>query len=193
MNNAGYDAMALGNREYHFRRLVMRQKIGAALFPVLAANVVRARGADTTPLPVGSVAMKRLSSGLKVAFIGVTVPWVTREHWWRFIADTLVEDPVNTALSLATKIRPSVDIVIVLTHIGIDRDRELASRAGSLVDLIVGGHSHTPLVEPDVSCGTPIVQAGDHGRSIGIVKLEIENGATARLLAGELIPCEAPD
>jgi 5'-nucleotidase len=36
-----------------------------------------------------------------------------------------------------------INIVIVLTHCGLDRDREIARLAGPNIDIIVGGHSHS--------------------------------------------------
>ena len=40
MNEAGYHAMALGNREYFFRALGMMMKTAEARFPVLSANLL---------------------------------------------------------------------------------------------------------------------------------------------------------
>lgn len=36
-----------------------------------------------------------------------------------------------------------IDIIVVLTHCGIERDREIARLAGPNIDIIVGGHSHS--------------------------------------------------
>ncbi|CRK89351.1 CLUMA_CG003109, isoform A, partial [Clunio marinus] len=42
-----------------------------------------------------------------------------------------------------------VDIIIVLSHCGLDRDREIANFGGPNIDLIVGGHSHSFLWSGD--------------------------------------------
>lgn len=39
--------------------------------------------------------------------------------------------------------RQGVDIIIVLSHCGLDVDYEIAKNAGPDIDVIVGGHSHT--------------------------------------------------
>lgn len=39
-----------------------------------------------------------------------------------------------------------VDIVIVLSHCGLDVDKQLADKAGDLFDVIVGAHSHSLLL-----------------------------------------------
>lgn len=36
-----------------------------------------------------------------------------------------------------------IDIIVVLTHCGLERDREIAKMAGPNIDIIVGGHSHS--------------------------------------------------
>ena len=36
-----------------------------------------------------------------------------------------------------------VNIIVVLSHCGVDRDREIATLGGPDIDIIVGGHSHS--------------------------------------------------
>lgn len=36
-----------------------------------------------------------------------------------------------------------VKIIIVLSHCGLDLDRQIAAKGGENIDVIVGGHSHT--------------------------------------------------
>ena len=56
-------------------------------------------------------------------------------------------------------LEPQVDLVIALTHVGLEEDKALADEVEG-IDLIVGGHSHTSLVEPVRVDDTRIVQAG---------------------------------
>lgn len=42
-----------------------------------------------------------------------------------------------------------VNIIIVLTHCGLDRDREIARFGGPNIDIVVGGHSHSFLFSGD--------------------------------------------
>ncbi len=39
MSDAGYDAMTLGNREFHVADTLLRHKISKARFPILCANI----------------------------------------------------------------------------------------------------------------------------------------------------------
>jgi 5'-nucleotidase len=57
----------------------------------------------------------------------------------------------------------------LLTHIGIEADRELAEKLlpDWGVDLIIGGHTHTLMSEPEIVNGIPIVQVGTGSTQIG--------------------------
>lgn len=51
---------------------------------------------------------------------------------------------VETVRSEADKLdKKGVDIIVVLSHCGIDVDFEIAKKAGSKIDVIVGAHTHT--------------------------------------------------
>ena len=53
-------------------------------------------------------------------------------------------DEVQAVKDEAEKLKSEgVDIIVVLTHCGLDRDREIAKLAGPNIDIIVGGHSHS--------------------------------------------------
>jgi 2',3'-cyclic-nucleotide 2'-phosphodiesterase (5'-nucleotidase family) len=89
-------------------------------------------------------------------------------------------------------LRPQVNAVIALTHIGFDEDLAVAQESRGL-DLIVGGHSHTFLETLNVERDrdghdVPIVQAGYNGRTIGRIVLEVIPDQPARVLTYELIP-----
>ena len=95
------------------------------------------------------------------------------------IKDLVFEDEVETAQALAPKLRKKADIVIALTHMGIDATDETGSRRLAKmvpgIDLIVDGHSHTHLNEPLIINNTPIVQAKQWGLYLGKGIMTIEN------------------
>jgi len=69
----------------------------------------------------------------------------------------------------------NLDLVIVLSHQGDDADRALASDIEG-VDLIVGGHSQTLIVPPDVVNGVAIVQAGKNAENLGVLAISRNTG-----------------
>ena len=65
--------------------------------------------------------------------------------------------------------------IILLSHSGIRRDRQIAARYPA-VNLIIGGHSQTILTQPEKVGSTWITQVGESGFRIGVFKIWFENG-----------------
>ena len=177
MSETGYDAMTLGNREFHVADTLLRLKLSKAVFPVLSANI-RWREDKGETLSVAASWTKMLVSGLRVAVFGLTVPMVTPRMTARLVSAFVFDDPVETAKVQIARLRPGADVLIALTHIGLREDERLAAACPEL-DLIIGGHSHNKLHEPHIINGVPIVQAGWFGHYLGETTL-IWNGTAAK-------------
>jgi 5'-nucleotidase len=70
-----------------------------------------------------------------------------------------------------------VNIIIVLSHCGLDVDREIAQYGGTDIDIIVGGHTHTFLFSGPNPPGTdtpqdnyPVVETQKSGHRVLIVQ-----------------------
>ena len=85
--------------------------------------------------------------------------------------------------------------VVLITHVGIDIDRKIASLFPD-IDLIIGAHSHTKLEYPfiDPKSGTRIVQTGAYLRNLGEIEL-VFNKLTKKLefFSYNLIPVSSID
>ncbi len=187
MSDIGYDAMTLGNREFHVADALLRAKLSKARFPVLCANVGWREDQGET-LPIVAHLLKTLENGLRVAVFGLTVPMVTARMAARVVSAFVFGDAIETARAQIALLRPQADILVALTHIGVREDERLA-RACPELDLIIGGHSHVVLTAPQVVDGVPIVQGGWFGHYLGYVTLEVTGhqvtGVTGRLLSLE--------
>ncbi len=80
-------------------------------------------------------------------------------------------DPVESARYYVEAIRPQVDIIILITHEGIEKDKALCDALGSIVDIIISAsdHKEIPLFEYN---GVLIQQAGSWGDYLGKIVLE---------------------
>ncbi len=184
MSETGYDAMTLGNREFHVADALLRLKIGKAAFPILCANI-RWREDRGEELALAPHILQTTPSGLRVGVFGLTMPMVTPRMAARVVSAFLFDDPVATARRQIERLRPQVDVLVALTHIGLREDEKLA-RACPEVDLIVGGHSHVVLNRPAEVSGVPLVQGGWYGHYLGHVTLEVD-GSRVRVTSGRLI------
>lgn len=164
MSDLGYHAMTTGNREFHIWQTALETKINRARFPVLCANM-RAKndGGNIGPVQANTTLSV---GGLTVSLFGVTVPMVTERMAAKAVSAFLFDDPVAVARKQVANLRYNADILIALTHIGIGPDRNLAEQVPG-IDLIIGGHTHVVLEQPEVVNGVPIVQAGSHARYYG--------------------------
>lgn len=165
MAQAGYDAMTIGNREFHVMPAVFAAKTKGAPCPLLCANIYSK--SPGMPLPVQPSLILH-HAGLRVGLFGLLVPMVTTRMKSAFLSAYLFHPPLQTARQLVQTLRPQVDLLIALTHIGLAQDRLLAAQEPGL-DLIIGGHSHTPVSPPEVVNRVPIVQAHPFGRGFGML------------------------
>lgn len=173
MSDIGYDAMTVGNREFHFTEVGFHTKLNRARFPVLCANV-RPRGEARLPVQPSLI----LSVGtVRVGIIGLTVPMITERMLSRHVSAYVFDDPIRRGCELAEELRPQVDLLVALTHIGLGRDLKIA-QATDKIDLIIGGHSHTLLEQPLREGKTTIVQAGSHARFVGRVTVRVDGSAS---------------
>jgi 5'-nucleotidase len=177
MSELGYQAMTMGNREFHVADTLLRYKIADAGFPILCANM-RWREDRGEDLPTRPFVILE-TEGLRVGVIGVTVPMVTVRMSARVISAFLFDDPVECVKNLAAQLRPQVDVLVALTHIG-SRDDQRLARSCPELDIVIGGHSHDVLPQPVVYGDVPVVQAGAHGRYLGVLDLPVEDGRVIR-------------
>lgn len=169
LSDLGYDAMAMGNREFHFLGAGLRSKVSLARFPILSANL-RSRNGAVGPTVKASASFD--IEGCRITVFGLTVPMITKKMLASKVSPFWFEDPIATATEIVPQLRAESDILIALTHIGLQSDTELAGAVDG-IDLIVGGHTHAVLTEPRWVGRTAIVQAGWWGHYLGKVEIDL--------------------
>lgn len=188
LSRLNYTAMVLGNRETHLWKSLLAKKIRDACFPVLCTNLE----VQSPPSPVKKELILNRKE-LQIALLGLTVPMVTRKQWVHHLCDLWFEDPVKVAQETVPLLRPKVDLVILLSHLGLQKEQELA-RVTPGIDLILGGHTHTVTPEPLRVGETYIQHSGYWGRTIGLLQICFEREPERRIKikgiedAGVVIP-----
>jgi 2',3'-cyclic-nucleotide 2'-phosphodiesterase (5'-nucleotidase family) len=164
------DAFALGNHEFDYGADKLLEYVSGAGFPVICANVVNVHNGNYIVPPYIIVEKE----GVRIAVIGIMSPdfeiLISKDN----IDGLTVLDPSQTVRALFPTLKNyDPHLMIALSHMGVDEDKILAGKVPEL-DLIVGGHSHTPLFSPVIENGVRIVQAGSRGRYIGKVDLSVD-------------------
>ncbi len=161
---SGHDGAVVGNHEFDHGVDVLLGHLKSVPMPALLANV---RMPDGAPLPGtrDSIVVER--AGLRIALVGLlttSTPSITHKA----TKELLWTEPAEALTRVRSELGDSVDLVIPVTHIGVESDRELA-RAHPDLPVIIGGHSHTFLRKGVREGETLIAQAGSKASVIGRV------------------------
>ena len=168
LNELGYDALTIGNNEgITLSHDDLDELYQEAQFPVVVANLYKRDGRRPTWLQPYHII--RLTDTLKIGVIGLTV------HYSRFyeLLGWSVTDPFLALKELLNELKPQVDFIILLSHLGINEDEKIAEMFEE-VDIILGAHTHHLLPEGRVIKNALICGAGKFGEHVGIVKIEVD-------------------
>lgn len=163
-NALGLDAAAFGNHEFDFGPDILRERLAESRFPWLAANMRVQDGQP--PLPNTQGSKLYVLNGIKVGVVGlITADSANLSKPGK----TLLFDDVKTSAQKEVEELKAqgAQVLVALTHISIEQDRELA--ALGIFDLILGGHEHYMISE--VVGRTPIFKAGSDARDALHVRL----------------------
>jgi len=184
-NYMRYDGMTLGNHEFDISVANVRNLLRLCNFPVVSANLFTEDGALFTEKPY----VIFTKEDLKIGVIGVIVDDLKDYINMPQRKQVVVRPAIPIVDSLAQVIDPLTDLIIVLSHRGLDADKEMAAAIGPTVDIIIGGHSHSRLKEPVRIHGKYIVQAGSNCMNLGHIDVTVA-ADTVQQLDYELIPLE---
>lgn len=176
LNMIGLDAMAVGNHEFDKPREVLLRQMKLAEFKFLSANIV-----DSEGKPFFTPYLVKQLGDVRVAIVGFTTE-ETEILEPLYLEGLRFKNVIEVARELVPRVREESDIVIALVHLdwgtptrrNVTTTHQLAAVEG--IDVIIAGHSHTKLEKAEVVNGTILVQAWEHGKYVGRLDLEVENG-----------------
>jgi sulfur-oxidizing protein SoxB len=156
---------------------------------VFLTDVAAFNGAEAFDTATGRVfrpyVMKTLN-GRRVALIGQAFPYQPIAHPSRFVPDWTfgIRDTELQALVDAIRAREHPDVVLLLSHNGMDVDLKLASRVRG-IDVILGGHTHDAVPRPTAVTNaggrTLVSNAGSNGKFLAVLDLDVRDGAVKDL------------
>jgi sulfur-oxidizing protein SoxB len=127
--------------------------------------------------PVFASHVLREVNGVPVAIIGQAFPYTPIAHPRHFVPDWTFGIQEERLQSIARAVRTQgAQVVILLSHNGMDVDLKLASRVTG-IDAILGGHTHdgvpVAIEVPNASGKTLVTNAGSHGKFLGVLDLDV--------------------
>ena len=176
INYLAPDVVSLGNHEFDYGlpHLLFLEKM--ANFPIVNANLYIKKYNRRLMQPYKILT----KDGFQILFTGI----ITEK-----VIDSIAQDKlISSFITLEEASREvgkicnaykndDIDLTILLTHIGIDSDLELAKilHPDWGVDMIIGGHSHTIMKHPEQVNNILIAQAGTGTNQIGRFDIVVED------------------
>lgn len=176
MNSAGVDLVVFGNHEFDLGYEALQSRINESKFTWISSNIQYTPSEEgfvapfqkivngaAEPFPESHVLRVKNAAGreLRVGIIGLTIgsnrpPYV---DW---------TDPVESARLISDRLKKETDIIIAITHLSIEEDKELAATVPEL-RLILGGHEHTNMM---YKVGETVISKADaNARTVFIHRL----------------------
>ncbi len=151
----------------------------AGKIEIVAQNIKTADFGDAVFKPYSL----RDVNGVKVAVIGQAFPYTPIANPRYMVADWtfgIQEDNMQKTVDAARG--DGAQVVVVLSHNGMDVDLKMASRISG-VDAIFGGHTHDGMPRPTLVANpggkTIVMNAGSNGKFLGVLDLDVRNGKVA--------------
>lgn len=177
VNLFGYNAMVPGNHDFNFgfqRLLEINSQLN---FPILSANIYQ-----NGKLVFEEYRIYEMG-GVKIGVFGLTTPSALLYN--NALEDNngvTIEDPIQAASRVVAKLRPQVDAIILISHLGDDVDTQVAQEMKG-IDLILAGHYHQLYrsVVKIKGTDTYLAEAGAWTTHVGIADIYFKNHQVAKI------------
>jgi S-sulfosulfanyl-L-cysteine sulfohydrolase len=130
--------------------------------------------------PVFSPYTLRTINGVRLAIIGQAFPYTPIANPRYMVADWAFGIQDENMQKMVDEARgKGAQLVVVLSHNGMDVDLKMASRVRG-IDAILGGHTHdgVPVAVPVKNAGgtTLVTNAGSNGKFLGLMDFDVKGG-----------------
>lgn len=169
LNQFGTDVATIGNNEgLTFTKELLQEAYKNKQFEVVACNI-KDRMTKQVPDWFKEYWIQEIGN-IKIAWIGATAPYDAfyRLQGWE------VEDPLISIRKIIQTVKSQVDLIILLSHLGIRADEYIAETLTE-IDVILGAHTHRFLEQGIKRKGQPLIcQVGIFGDFIGHLYIDYE-------------------
>ncbi|MDY0405224.1 bifunctional UDP-sugar hydrolase/5'-nucleotidase [Virgibacillus sp. 179-BFC.A HS] len=163
LNEAGYDFATIGNNEgITLAHGDLFHLYDHADFQVVCANM----NGSVLPEWLNATTITTTANGTRIGIIGLTAPF----NDYYDLLGWHMDDPWEMLDAYLPVLEQQTDIIVVLSHLGISEDREMARRFPD-IDVIIGGHTHHLLKRGEHENNAIITAAGKHCFYVGEVIL----------------------
>ncbi|MDK2818913.1 MAG: bifunctional metallophosphatase/5'-nucleotidase [Spirochaetota bacterium] len=171
-NMTDLDIAVLGNHEFDFGLKQAYNIITNRNFPTITANIYERDTSNNIVPPTFTTNI----NGKSIGFIGLLTSdevYADKDKFGQFF---VTDEFISLSNLLLTE--PSIttnDLLVLVSHTGIEKEQAIAKAFPNLFDLIIGGHSHTYLEQPIKINKTLIVQLNNNIKELGKLDLNINS------------------
>jgi len=201
LNSLGVDAATIGNHEFDHGPAALAAYMQAVDFPVISSNIT---SSDSVFGPLVKPSTVLMVGGERIGVVGATTPDTSNiSQPGPTVQFANVQGSVQREIDKLTG--QGINKIVLLTHIGYEEDQALVPKLRG-VDLVIGGHSHSPLGTPTIDGWrnaegpyptlvknadgdiVPIVQGYEWGKVMGEIKLSFNaRGKVVKVVAARPI------
>jgi len=188
MNQVGYDLATFGNHEFDFGFAQLQSNLTKANFNIICSDIEK----DGKTIYDSEIIYQ--VGSLKIGFFALSTPEIQTK-----VVPSLIEgleffekeELYKRAQEEADKLNKVCDIVVCLSHLGID-DESIGNRSIDVmenttgIDFVIDGHSHSVIANGDKKDG--LQQTGTAFENIGLIAID---NKTKQIVEAKLIPTEA--
>ncbi len=178
MNNLNYDVAIYGNHEFDKGQAYVAVANRQASFPIISANIK----SDTTTFPQPAAHQVVEIQGKKIAFVGVVGNYDANNHpaGKDESYEGITFSNPHTAAAKYSYLSDECDMLVLVSHSGLDRDIEFAqSQLSEGYDYIISAHSHDTASQTIE--GKLISQTGSRLKNIGATTVTISKSGEVTL------------
>lgn len=167
---AGYEAIAIGNNEGFEGLDMLNSMVKSERLPFLSCNLVNLNGISIQGVKRSIIAIK---SGVRFLIIGTSPNFKT---FFQLLGMNTLDYKEQIQKEL-TYNKGKYDVCILLSHLGLTEDTEIANTIDG-IDIIIDGHSHKLMEEPQLVRNTVIHMSGCYGENLGLLEFEYDGNVT---------------
>lgn len=178
MNHMGYDAAIPGNWEVIYGPQQLVRLMSEYRFPVFCANMHWGEEMDPDGPTLFPPVLIQEIDGVRFGLIGYNDPFTKVRQAPSYHKGIQFTRPLDTLPKWVRYLREKskVDIVLLLTHLGLAQQVHLAKQPEAAgVDFLLGGDTHERTYQPIVGGHFPVVEPGSFGSFVGRLDLFIED------------------
>ena len=189
MNAMNFDLAAFGNHEFDLSQKDLQKRLNESNFHWISSNVFNRIKDTIIPFnqdinghktSIKGSFIKEITDNdgtkLKIGFISVCIPSNPKDY-------VLYKDMFSSIQKEYESIKNKVDIVIGLTHVKIEHDREIAKLLPE-IPLIMGGHEHNH--KNELIGNVKITKADANAKSAYIHHITFNKNSNETILSSEL-------